>query len=50
MVGDVGHADQLRNPRQQQRLDALPHRHLRQAAALATALQADTGPALVDLD
>src|SRR4029453_13728841 len=50
VVGDVGQADQLGNARPQQRLDALADGHLGQAAALATALQADADPALVDLD
>src|SRR5215831_11062438 len=48
VVGDVDQAHHVRDAGPEQRLDALPERHLGQAASLAAALQADPHPALVD--
>src|SRR6266536_5484428 len=50
VVGDVDHADDLRHVLAQQRLDALPHGHRRQATALAAALKAQLDHAVDHVD
>src|SRR6266498_3736448 len=50
VVGDVCQADHLGHAGAQQGLDALADGHLRQAAALTPAFQADVDPAVLGLD
>src|SRR6266545_102525 len=50
VVGDVCQADHLGHAGAQQGLDTLANSHLRQAAALTPAFQADVDPAVLGLD